>query len=91
MKELLASLWPELPSLRSVSWTIEKEKLGIYVVRAGYNAGCIETIFTTKDPEKRKKGWIIKNGTNSIYFINMRNAGILLSLQPCQVMRWEEH
>jgi len=57
------------------NWQKEKENLGRDLVKSAYQCGCIETIFNTKDPGKRKNGWILKNGTNSIYFINMRNAG----------------
>ena len=57
------------------SWQEEKEELGKELVRLAYESRCIETIFNTEDPEKRRNGWILKNGTNSIYYINMRNAG----------------
>ncbi|TAL47192.1 hypothetical protein EPN87_03465 [archaeon] len=58
-----------------MNWQREKEQLGKELVRLAYQCNCIETVFNTKDPEKRKNGWILKNGTNSIYLINMRNAG----------------
>lgn len=58
-----------------MNWQQEKDNLGRDLVKLAYDVGCIETIFNTNDPEKRKNGWILKNGTNSIWYINMRNAG----------------
>ncbi len=56
----------------SSSW---KQKLEEKIIETAYKSGCIETIFNTSNPEKRKNGWIFKGGTNSIYIINLRNAG----------------
>ncbi|MBS3055294.1 MAG: hypothetical protein J4452_02255 [Candidatus Aenigmarchaeota archaeon] len=58
-----------------LSWQEEKDALGEELVRLAYQSRCIETIFNTRDPEKRRNGWTLKNGTNSIYYINFRNAG----------------
>jgi len=57
------------------SWERRKDELGKEVTQIAYRDGIIETIFNTTDPSKREKGWILKNGTNSIYFINLRKAG----------------
>jgi len=56
-------------------WQTEKEELGRRVMELAYKSGCIETIFNTKNPDKRKNGWIFKDGSNSIYFINFRKIG----------------
>ena len=59
----------------NLNWKEEKELLGKELTGLAYQCGCIETIFNAREPKNRREGWILKNGTNSIYYINMRNAG----------------
>jgi len=56
------------------AWEQEKEEKSREIIELAYETNCIETIFNAEKKKHRYEGWILKNGTNSIYFINFRKG-----------------
>ncbi len=52
-----------------------REEFGKEIIRELYRYGMIETLFNSSDELKRKKGWVLKSGVWSPWYLNLRPLG----------------